>query len=251
MTRRFKAPSIEATKKFYENLNSGAARRGLWGREARFDPSKKSFTVNIDRHFVASAEPFLAATDDVLDFGCGPGIFSIRLAGLCKSVTGVDISQSFVTSAKAAVAALQLKNVSVFESGGESLEFSDATFDKIVMVDVIHHLENIEDVIAEVHRVLKDDGKLLIFEPNKWNPVLTAMCLLDTNEWGLLSLGTKKSYSNVLQKKFKIEYFKFCGLLIGPESKLAFFIADFLLSPKVEKFLGFLSPKLFIVASKL
>lgn len=245
----FKAPSTVEAKRFYADLVSGEVRRGLWGREKRFDPLKQANANNIERHFIANIKPYISVTDSVLDFGCGSGMFLVRLAALCKKVIGVDVSRPLVDIAAGAIESLQLQNASVLEVGSEGLNFDGAAFDKVLMVDVIHHLENIDDVLDEVHRVLKPGGKLLIFEPNKLNPALFIMCLLDRNEWGLLSLGTKDAYKKILASRFKVEHFSFCGLLIGPDSKLACAIADVLLKPPFAAVLKFFSPKVFIVAT--
>jgi len=249
--RIFKAPSIDSTKAFYNDLVSGDASRGLWGKDSRFDPLKLGESRNIDRHFLANIKPYITNADHVLDLGCGSGVFLVRLAGLCRRIVGVDITRAFVDMARDAIATLGLVNAEAEEIDGQRLDFGDAQFDKVLMVDVIHHLENIEQTMNEVRRVLKPGGKLLIFEPNKLNPALFAMCVLDRNEWGLLPLGTRRAYERVLAPHFRIERYCFCGLLIGPDSRLAFSIADFLLTSPWSRLLGFLSPKLFVVASRL
>lgn len=251
LNKIFKAPSTDEAKRFYADLVSGTARRGLWGKEKRFDPLKEANSDNIERHFAANVRPYIAEGDDVLDLGCGSGMFLVRLAKLCKTVVGADVSKPLIDIALSAVETLRLQNVTALEVGAGVLSFDSAAFDKVVMVDVIHHLEDIESVLDEVHRVLKPCGKLLIFEPNKLNPALFMMCVLDRNEWGLLPLGTKSAYEKVLAPHFKIEHFSFCGLLIGPDSKLAFAIANLLLTPPFTVVFGVFSPKLFIVATAL
>lgn len=247
----FKVPSSDATRAFYANLVSGEAKRGLWGKEKRFDPFKPGNTSNIDQHFMANVQAYVAASDSVLDLGCGPGVFLLRLAGICGQVVGADITKRFVEMARDAIEKRGLENATAVEIDGKRLDFANARFDKILLVDVIHHLENSEQVLAEAHRVLKPGGKLLIFEPNKLNPALFLMCVLDRNEWGLLSLGTRSAYETVLASRFTVEHFSFCGLLIGPDSRLAFAIANFLLAPPWGRVLRFLSPKIFIVAGKI
>ena len=75
------------------------------------------------------------------------------------------------------------------------------------------------------------------------------MCVFDRNEWGLLSLGSKKRYREVLRERFAINEIDYNGLLVGPDSNSALMTADFLSQPKMDPWLRWLSPKIFIAAS--
>jgi hypothetical protein len=104
--------------------------------------------------------------------------------------------------------------------------------------------------MEEACRVLKSNGKLLIFEPNKLNPALWLMCRLDPNEHGLLRLGTPGKYRALLRDRYDILADHYSGLLIGPDGIMARSIADMLSSTHVAFLVGWLSPKLFIAARK-
>src|SRR5213593_4620266 len=52
-----------------------------------------------------------------------------------------------------------------FEEGrAEEIPFPDATFDRVTAVVAFHHMENQESALAEMRRVLKDSGRLVLFE---------------------------------------------------------------------------------------
>ena len=93
-------------------------------------------------------------------------------------------------------------------------------------------------------------GKLIVFEPNKLNPLLYIMCVLDRNEWGLLRLGSFRKYRGLLKPGFQIETMEHNGLLIGPDGPLFLSIADLLRTGITGKLFGWLSPKIFISATK-
>jgi hypothetical protein len=93
-------------------------------------------------------------------------------------------------------------------------------------------------------------GKLLVFEPNKYNPLLAFLCLLDRNEWRALLLGSMKRYRRLFGSYFNIYSMEYNGLLIGPDSKINCKIADFLNLPVVRNVLGWLNPKIFISMTK-
>lgn len=95
----------------------------------------------------------------VLDFGCGTGSFFQRLkeSGY-NNLTGVDItrSASFPSSL----------NLFTLDLDRSALPFLDESFDLITMIEVLEHMENIGNTLAELHRVTAPDGYIIITTPN-------------------------------------------------------------------------------------
>jgi SAM-dependent methyltransferase len=108
------------------------------------------------------------AGDHVLDVGCGTGTLALaahRRAGPDGSVRGIDASAEMIARAKAKSTRSGLPVH--FEVGAaQSLPYADSTFDVVLCTLVIHHLP--EDAraaaVAEMRRVLKPGGRLLIVE---------------------------------------------------------------------------------------
>jgi len=67
----------------------------------------------------------------------------------------------------------KIKNVELLLMSAEHLSFPDNHFDVVTMIEVIEHIPNQERAPENVHRVLKPDGKLVIFAPNKLFPFET------------------------------------------------------------------------------
>lgn len=101
----------------------------------------------------------------VLDVGCGPGFFATELAqeGFC--VTAVDMSQGMLMQARRR--ALE-KNVTVQFTQADALElpFDDETFDLVCCRDLVWNLSDPQAAYREWLRVLKPDGKLVVFDGN-------------------------------------------------------------------------------------
>jgi ubiquinone/menaquinone biosynthesis C-methylase UbiE len=251
MGNLFGPSTTERTKEFYEALSSGSETRGIWGKENRFDPALIATKPSVLRHFVEPIRPFLSTDHACLDLGCGPGGFLTLAAPMCGRIVGVDVVPSFAQQCEQQIERAGLTNASVILNTNPRLPFDDAEFDRVLMVDTIHHLEDVEATLAEVHRVLKPDGTFLIFEPNKLNPLLALMCALDRNEHGLLRMGTFGAYRRILKGKFEPYVEKYNGVLIGPTGSLSNAIADFVSDPKVAPFLGWLSPKIFLAARRV
>lgn len=246
----FKASSANTTRDFYEGLAEGANRRGILGMEKRFDGATFGAKRSVMTHFVPVMERYLSKDDTCLDLGCGTGGFLSLMAPLCGRITGADIVPSFAEAARLLVAQEKIVNADVVLLEGGTLPFETASFDKVVMIDVIHHLEAPAATLAEVTRVLKPGGTLIIFEPNKWNPVLLFMMAVDRNEHGLWKVGAFSAYRRLLADKFDIDMEEYSGLLISPEGSFIVAIADWI-SEKGNFLFNWLSPKLFVTARKI
>jgi SAM-dependent methyltransferase len=246
-----KVPDLSSTRRFYNDLTEGHESRGVWGYEKRFDPARVLAKPSVQRHFTAVVAPLMKSTDVVLDLGCGPGGFLAAAAPFCQSILGVDVVPAFVEKCREAIASQGISNASAILSPDGLIPSESKRFDVVMMVDTIHHCDDPRAVLDDVHRVLKPSGRLLVFEPNKLNPALAAMCALDRNEWGLLRLGTRGAYRRLLAERFAIERNAYSGLLVGPEAGPMVAIADFVSTSWMRGFLGWLSPKIFIAARSL
>jgi len=245
-----RVPDAYSTKQFYEDLTAGRESRGLWGYEKRFDPNLLPQKPSVVRHFTQVVARWLQPSDAVLDMGCGPGGFLAAAAPYCGSITGVDIVPAFVEACGKTIQDRGLSHARTLLSPNGLVPSESGVFDAAIMVDTIHHCDDPGAVLDDVRRVLKPGGRLLIFEPNKANPALALMCALDRNEWGLLRLGTERSYRALLRHRFDVEVCTYSGLLVGPEAPWALAIADTVSARPWSTPLGWLSPKLFVAARR-
>ena len=100
----------------------------------------------------------------VLDIACGEGYGSALLAEVAQSVVGVDISQEAIDHASTTYVQ---ENLHFIQGSATKLEFADASFDAIVSFETIEHLAEQEQMIAELTRVLRPDGILIMSSPNR------------------------------------------------------------------------------------
>ena len=95
---------------------------------------------------------------NVAEFGCGTGYYTEALAGKAAAVIATDLSLGMLDIAKKCVTAA---NVSFQMEDCQSTSFAAATFDTAFISLVLHFAEP-EKTLAEMHRILKPGGTLII-----------------------------------------------------------------------------------------
>lgn len=90
----------------------------------------------------------------VLDLGCGDGQLTRRMLENGLEVHGVDASSAMVAAARA-------RGVSADEAAAEKLPYSDAAFDAVFSNAALHWVRGQDEMMAEVHRVLKPGGRFV------------------------------------------------------------------------------------------
>ena len=118
---------------------------------------------------------------DVLDVGCGGGLLAEEFARLGCAVTGVDPSQESVTAARAHAAAQGLA-IDYRSGRGEALPFASDSFDVVYCCDVLEHVDDLGQVIAETARVLKPGG-VYLFDTINRTPQSRLVVIKLLQEW--------------------------------------------------------------------
>jgi len=98
----------------------------------------------------------------VLDAACGAGYGSNYLAVNAKEVVGLDISKEAVAYAKEYY---QRQNLHFEIADIQNLNFPDGYFDIVCSFETIEHLDNLQNFLAEVRRVLKKQGVFIVSTP--------------------------------------------------------------------------------------
>jgi 2-polyprenyl-3-methyl-5-hydroxy-6-metoxy-1,4-benzoquinol methylase len=103
-----------------------------------------------------------ATAGRVLDYGCGFGFFLDELAASGFEPHGIDVSSAAVEQANRRVPGRAL-----VVPAGSALPFADASFDAVTMLDVIEHVPDLDQALAEVRRCLAPGGLFLVITLNE------------------------------------------------------------------------------------
>lgn len=109
----------------------------------------------------------------VLDYGCGPGLLSVRVAQKgAREVVGVDLSERQLDEARSLAQEQGVADRTRFQvADAHETGFPDRTFDLAVGVSILHHLD-VERALKELRRILKPGGRAVFVEPLAHNVIL-------------------------------------------------------------------------------
>jgi ubiquinone/menaquinone biosynthesis C-methylase UbiE len=102
----------------------------------------------------------LDGSQTLLDLGGGTGRITTALAPHAARTFIADLSMPMLRQAQSKAIA------HLINTSSNLLPFADDLFDAIVVVDALHHFSHQQQVIAELIRLLKPGGRLVIEEPN-------------------------------------------------------------------------------------
>lgn len=140
----------------------------------------------------------------VLDAGCGTGKCSIPFAKLGFKVIGVDISEKAIEVACQKAEEAKLSIIFRVEDL-EALPFEDNTFDIVFCGGVLHHFPSLNKVEEELHRVLKEKGKLFAYEANRSNPITFLFFTFANLSRKFLPLGCVKRKFSVNESALNVK----------------------------------------------
>jgi len=142
-------------------------------REVRVCPAELAGTLdNVLRKLAHNPrkilKPFLEKGMTVLDFGCGPGFFSVeiaRMVGENGRVIAADIQQGMLNRVAGKVKDTFLENrIELHLCEADKTGITEKV-DFILAFYVVHEVPDREKLITELKSILKPEGKLLIIEP--------------------------------------------------------------------------------------
>jgi SAM-dependent methyltransferase len=141
---------------------------------------------------------------DCLDLGSDNGVISYLLRSRGGRWTSADLTDKAVASIRSLV------GTNVYRIDGETMPFADAAFDRVVVIDLLEHVRDDGRCAAELARILRPDGELVVNTPHAkpfsmLRPLRQRLGL--TDEWhGHVRPGyTVDSLRALLEPAFRVE----------------------------------------------
>jgi len=133
---------MNKSEKFFDRVSS----------KSKPEPNKTASKI------IELSKEFLEKDKYVLDFGCGSGAITNKLAKEVKAIEAIDISSGMLGFAKKqaeenAITNISFRQVSIFDEG-----FKDETFDVILAFNVLHYIEDMASLIERINSLLKLNG---------------------------------------------------------------------------------------------
>jgi ubiquinone/menaquinone biosynthesis C-methylase UbiE len=109
----------------------------------------------------------------VVEIGCGVGATARYLQGQYERYIGIDYSEAMIDAARAFNAGLP--NVSFIAANVKQMPLETASADTMLMIGALHHMTELDEVIAELGRVAKPGATFVTLEPQRGNPLIQAL----------------------------------------------------------------------------
>jgi ubiquinone/menaquinone biosynthesis C-methylase UbiE len=154
--------------------------------------------------------------DKLLDLGGGVGRVARFFVGKVDNITVSDFSSGMIEKCKS------INGLKCVVSPAEKLPFEDNYFDKIIIIEAIHHFDNLDKVFVEVKRILKPGGTVIVEEINaKKIPGIAMMVVekllgMTSNTYvaqDLLSIFQKHGFEMRVYNEDKLFYYLTGGVI--------------------------------------
>jgi len=137
----------------------------------RYDFLNHFLSAGIDYSWRKKAIRLLGQTNPatILDVATGTGDLAIEAVKINPDhITGIDIAEDMLAIGREKITRKKLDGIITLESGdSEDIRFPNNTFDAAMVAFGVRNFENLEKGLAEMYRVLKPEGAIMVLEFSK------------------------------------------------------------------------------------
>ena len=150
----------------YKNIKKYYDDYGTWYDKERDNTYYYSFINEIETDVVRE----YAKDKKTLEIGCGTGIILNQVSQFTQESWGIDLSSGMLEVARN-------KGLKVKEANAVNIPFDDEEFDVVYSFKVLAHIPNIKEVIAEIYRVLDQNGIAILefYNPMSFKALMNKM----------------------------------------------------------------------------
>lgn len=191
----YKPRSSDGTGKFYANREiaqvMGAEGAAWLDRKDREKEENSNLAIE---------KMNLSPTSVVADIGAGTGYFTFKIAEKVPKgkVYAVEIQDDLIRYLNNQKNELGAANVEVIKGDAKSPHLPDSSIDLAILIDVYHELQNPKEMMHNISKALKSNGKILLLEYRAEDPKIPILPLhkmtVEQLNKEMLSNGFKLSY---------------------------------------------------------
>lgn len=140
----------------------------------------------------------------VVDYGCGPGRYTIPVAELVGpkgKVFAIDIQPLAIKTVKEKAARVALTNIEAILVDSYDTGIQGSSADIVLAIDMIHSVKDYDALFREIHRILKPNG--LLFMDLEHVKISKAKGIVEST--GLFTMTEQRGRDMLLTKKLKSE----------------------------------------------
>jgi ubiquinone/menaquinone biosynthesis C-methylase UbiE len=104
----------------------------------------------------------------LLDIGSGNGSQTEFFARNLKQAIGLDLQVSRLPGFRRVLQQRNITNITLLGGNAEALPFRNQTFDYVTCFEMLEHVKDQDRTLAEIRRVLKPEGALIMSVPHRW-----------------------------------------------------------------------------------
>lgn len=191
--------NIAAVKEFWDShpcqsdLSQAEARRKYFEEITQNRYEKREWHVPT----VAKFDSFRGK--DVLEIGCGIATDGLEFARAGANYTGIDLTPHSIALARERFEIFDVPGRLEAVNAEDAIPFPDGSFDHIYSFGVIHHSPKPENIVREMHRVLRSGGTftVMLYNRSSINYYLEIMFLRKLFRWFLLPAFMPKLMAGV------------------------------------------------------
>jgi ubiquinone/menaquinone biosynthesis C-methylase UbiE len=123
---------------------------------------------------------------DCVEFGCGTGYFTRAVAGQARHLIATDLSDQMLEVARTQLS--DLSNVTIQKEDCAHTDFPAESFDSVLMVNLIHVMDDALPCLQESYRILRSGGSLIVVDFTGYRLALSKTAQLvwkSLKRWGL------------------------------------------------------------------
>ena len=188
----------------------------------RLNPVRLTYIRNqIDRHWRLDSRGYKPlAGRSALDVGCGAGLLTEPLTRLGALVTGVDAADEIISVARDHA---QSQELAIRYHAGEVANLESETFDLVTALEVIEHVNDPADFIAQLAARLEQGGVMILSTPNR--TLVSKLLLVEGAERvGFIPRGTH-DWNKFLRPEELRTLLRAAGLKVIDTTALSFSLA--------------------------